>query len=217
MSDKIRVLIVDDHPLFRDGLRQAIERDSGLEVVGEAGDGKSGLRLAIQLRPNVAVLDIGLPQMNGLDLAREIVEQELPVGIVILTMHSEEKMFNAAMDRGARGYVLKENASTDIVGCVKTVASGGHYLTASISSYLLRRSTRASQLRKKVPSIEDLTVMEKRILSLIAENKSSKEIGEALFISPRTVGTHRTNISLKLGLHGSHGLIQFALQHRSEL
>lgn len=217
MSEKIRVLIVDDHPIFRDGLRQAIERDPALRVVGEAGDGPNGLKLARELRPDVAVLDVDLPQMNGLDLAGEILDLQLPVGIVMLTMYREENIFNAAMDRGAKGYVLKENAASDIVGCIQAVASGEHYLTASISGYLMRRTARVSQLARKVPSLNDLTAMERRILKLIAENKSSKEIGESLFISPRTVGTHRTNISTKLGLHGSHGLLQFAIEHRSEL
>jgi DNA-binding NarL/FixJ family response regulator len=217
MPEKINVVMVDDHPIFRAGLRQTIEADPRLCVVGEEGDGRSGLQLITRLRPQVAVLDIDLPQMNGLDLAGEILDEQLPVNVVILTMYREENMFNAAMDRGVKGYVLKENATGDIVACIKAVAASEHYLTASISSYLLRRTANAEQLRKKIPTLSDLTAMERRIMKMVGENKSSKEIAEVLGISPRTVGTHRTNISTKLGLQGSHGLIQFAIEHRHEL
>ncbi|MDB6056018.1 MAG: DNA-binding response regulator [Verrucomicrobiales bacterium] len=213
----IKVVIVEDHPIFRAGLRQVISEDASILVLGEAINGADGLKMARQLNPDVLLLDIDLPEMNGLDVASEINDSQLKMGIIILTMYREENMFNAAMDRGVKGYVLKENAPGDLVACIKSVANGQYYLTASISGYLVRRNARAAELRKKVPTVSDLSPTERRILKMIGENKGSKEIAEVLFISPRTVGTHRTNISIKLGLSGSHSLIQFAIEHRSEL
>ncbi len=214
---RARVLIVDDHPLFRQGLRQLISSDARFELVAECGDGAEALQLLREKKPDVAVLDVNLPGMSGLDVARHVQADRLGTRLVVLTMFKEEETFNRAVDLGVLGFVLKENAIQDILAALVAVARGEHYLSATISSYLVRRRGRAEKLATHKPGLEDLTKAELRILKLIAENKTSREIAAQLFVSPRTVETHRANISTKLNLRGSHSLLQFALENRSAL
>jgi DNA-binding NarL/FixJ family response regulator len=217
MAGRSRVLIVDDHPLFRQGLRQLIETDGRFELVGETGDGLEALELMQKKKPEVAVLDVNLPGLSGLEVARRAQDLRLRTRIVVLTMFKEEETFNRALDFGVLGFVLKENATQDILASLVAVAKGEHYLSPTISSYLVRRRGRAEALAARQPGLDDLTKAERRILKLIAEKKTSREIGTALFISPRTVEAHRANISQKLGLRGSHSLLQFALENRSAI
>jgi DNA-binding NarL/FixJ family response regulator len=217
MAAKIKVLIVDDHPLFRQALRQMVSTDSRFELIGEAGDGETALRLILEKKPDVAVLDVDVPRLSGLEIASKLQGKRSPTRLVILTMHKEEEIFNRAVDMGVKGFVLKENAVEDILKALVTVSEGEHYLSPSISGYLVRRHIRAETLAAKKPGLEDLTKAERRILKFIAEKKTSKEIATELFISPRTVEAHRANICTKLELHGSHSLLQFALENRSAL
>jgi DNA-binding NarL/FixJ family response regulator len=217
MADVIKVVIVDDHPLFRQGMRQLVESQSRFELVGEAGDGASALIMIEKLKPDVAVLDVSLPDVSGLELARKLQAKRHPTRIVILTMHNDEDTFNRAMDLGVRGFVLKDNAVQDIVSCLTAVAAGEPYLSPSISYYLVHRRGRADKLAAKKPGLEDLTKAERRVLKLISEKKTSREIAAELFVSPRTIEAHRANISGKLALSGSHSLLQFALENRSAL
>jgi DNA-binding NarL/FixJ family response regulator len=217
MSPRTKVLIVDDHPLFRQGLRQLVEGDARFELIAEAGDGNEALRLIEQRKPDVAVLDVNLPGLSGLEVARRVQAARLPTRIVVLTMFKEEETFNRALDVGVLGFVLKENAAQDILASIVAVATGEHYLSPTISSYLVRRRGRAEILAAHKPGLDDLTKAERRILKLIAEKKTSREIAAELFISPRTVEAHRANISQKLDLHGSHSLLQFALENRSAI
>ena len=217
MPAKIKVLIVDDHPLFRSGLRQVVESDPRFELVGETGDGGVALQLIREKKPDVAVLDVNLPGLSGLEIARRLQGKRPPAHLIMLTMHKEEAIFNRALDFGAKGFVLKENAVDEIVKAIATVATGAHYLSSSISGYLVRRRDRAESLAAQKPGLDDLTKAERRILKLIAEKKTSRQIGAELFISPRTVEAHRANICAKLELRGSHSLLQFALEHRSAI
>ncbi|HVE55645.1 MAG TPA: response regulator transcription factor [Pyrinomonadaceae bacterium] len=217
MTNEIKILIVDDHPIFRKGLRQVIETDPKLKVVDEAENGLTALDLIEDLRPSVVVADVNMPQMGGLELARRVRDKNLPVALVFLTMHKDETMFNAAMDLNVRGYVLKDNAVSDITDCIKMVAAGKHYITPSLSEYLFNRSQKTAGFKQQTGGLNALTKTERRVLKLIAEEKTSKEIGELLFIHPRTVDNHRTNICQKLDIHGSNALQRFALVNKSEL
>jgi DNA-binding NarL/FixJ family response regulator len=217
MSTEIRIVIADDHPVFRHGLRQLIEMEPGLKVLGEASDGLAALNMIQELRPDVAVLDVNMPHLRGFDVAREIQRQQLPVGIIFLTMHDDESMFNEALNVGAKGYLLKDSATGDIVSSIRTVAAGQHYVSPALSDYLMNRAARRTAFSEQTPSLKDLTPTELRILKLIAMNVSSKAIAEQLFISYRTVENHRYSICQKLGLHGNNALVRFALEHRSEL
>jgi DNA-binding NarL/FixJ family response regulator len=217
VAASIRVLIVDDHPLFRNGLRQVIQSDARFELVGEAAEGLAAWQSILEKTPDVAVLDINLPGLTGLEVARKIHDQKLRTRVIILTMFKEEALINRALDLGVNGFVLKENAVEDIVNAIVTAAQGGHYLSPAVSGCLVRRRNRAEALAAHKPGLEELTKAERRILKLIAEKKTSREIAAELFISPRTVEAHRANICGKLELHGSHSLLQFALEHRSSL
>jgi len=214
---KTKILIVDDHPLFRSGLRQVVENDPTLILVGEASDGESALKLILEKQPDVAVLDVNLPDLNGFEIARRLQGKRLPTRVIILTMHKDEETCNRALDIGAKGFVLKENAVEEILKAIAAVAAGEHYLSSSISGYLIRRRNRAEALADQKPGLDNLTKAERRILKLIAEKKTSREIAAELFISPRTVEAHRANICTKLALSGSHSLLQFALENRSAI
>lgn len=217
MKTEIRILIADDHPIFRKGLRQVIEADTRLKVIEEAEDGAVALERIQALKPEIAILDVHMPNMSGFDLVRALRKKRVPVEIIILTMYKDEEMFNTAMDLGVKGYLLKDSAITEIVSSIKAVADGQPYISPVLSKLLLDRSRRAASLRETQPSLEDLTPTELRVLKLIAEYKTSKEIADELFIHPRTVDNHRTNICTKLEIHGSHALLKFALEHKSEL
>ena len=217
MKTRIKVLIVDDHPLFRSGLRQVIASDARLELAGETGDGAVALQLILEKPPDVAVLDVNLPGQTGLEIARVLQQKKSRTRVIILTMHKEEELINRALDLGVHGFVLKENASENILAAIEAVAAGEHYLSPEVSGHLVRRRDRAERLASQKPGLEDLTKAERRILKLIAEKKTSREIAGELFISIRTVEAHRANICDKLELHGSHSLLQFALENRSSL
>jgi DNA-binding NarL/FixJ family response regulator len=216
MGDEVQIVIADDHPIFRRGLRQSLEEAAGMNVIAEAGDGKAVLELIRQLNPDVAILDISMPVLDGFAVAREMGKENSQVKLVFLTAHQEESLFDEAMDLGVKGYVLKESSMAEIVSCVKVVAQGKHYTSPSLTSYLVSRSRRSSGPVDK-HGLEDLTPTERRILKLIAGYKTSREIAEELFVSYHTVETHRRNICEKLDLHGSHALMKFALAHLTEL
>lgn len=217
MEIKLRVVIADDHPIFRRGLREVIEADAGLSIVGEAEDGAAALKLIKELRPEVAVLDIDMPRLNGFELAKELARLNLPVEVVFLTMHKDEDMFNEALSLGVRGYVLKDSAVTDIAASIRAVARGEHYLSPALSNFILNRSRGAAAFAREHAGLGALTQTERRVLQLIAEHKTSREIAAELSISHRTVENHRNNISHKLNLSGSHALLKFALEHKSQL
>ncbi len=217
MNNEITIIIADDHPIVRRGLRETIEEERNFMVLAEVGNGQQALEAIVKLTPMVTILDVDMPIMNGFEVARAIRDKRFPTEIIFLTMHRDEDLFNEAIDLGAKGFVLKDSALADIVECIKTVAASQHYASHALTSFLINRSRRALQLTEKQPSINDLTQTERRVLRLIAENLTSREIGEQLFISPRTVEKHRSNICEKLNLHGSHSLLKFALQHKSQL
>jgi DNA-binding NarL/FixJ family response regulator len=217
MKPPIKLLIADDHPIFRKGLCEVIAEDSSLRLLKEAGDGAEALRLIQELRPAIAILDIHMPKLSGLQVIRSLWERQCPVKIILLTMYEDEDLFNEAMNLGVSAYVLKENAAADLITSIRCVASGKTFVSASLADLLLQRSQKSAALRREKAGLELLTATESRILKLIAEDKTTKEIAEALGISARTVDTHRQNISHKLNLSGSHSLLKFAYDNKSKL
>ena len=216
-ANEIRLVIADDHPIVRQGLRQAIESDAQLKVIAEAGDGQTALERIQTLRPDVAILDLDMPKMDGFAVMRALAEGPIIVAIIILTVHCEPEFFHEALQLGARGYVLKDSAATDIVSGIKAVAAGQHYTSPALTSLLIGRKQTAPKTQLAQPRLTQLTAAERQILKLIADYKTNKDIAETLFISPLTVKTHRQNICAKLELQGNHALMRFALEHKEQL
>jgi DNA-binding NarL/FixJ family response regulator len=210
-------MIVDDHPLLRHGLRDFIGRNSRFRIVGEAADGEEAMLQITCLKPQVAIVDIDMPRLNGLQTIRAIRFLPFPVKVIVLTMYKEEDMFNAAMDLGVKAYVLKENAATDIVTALEKVDRDEMFISALMLGAGQRRGDRVRELLLSKPEIEALTPAERRILKLIGKDYTSKEIADLLKLSIRTVDNHRQHICNKLNLHGTHSLLKFAFENSDYL
>lgn len=210
-----KVLIADDHEIFRRGLLDALKGEPSLKVVGEAGDGEQALRLAVELRPDVAVLDIKMPKADGLEVARRLKEAGSPVEVIILTMYDDPETFGAALERGVKGYVLKDSAATEIIGAIRSVLAGRHYFSPAVSGLLVSRAAERDRFLREHPGLKELTPAEWRVLRLVAERKTSEEIADLVGVSFRTVENQRTAISNKLSLKGSNSLLMFAIENRS--
>ncbi len=213
----IRVLIVDDHPIVRQGLRNLVESAAGVEVIGEAGDFSGALEKITVLRPDVAVLDLNLGAHTGLDLVRHCRSFSPPIGAVVLTMHREESTFQAAVRAGAAAYVLKENASEDVLLAIRSVAAGAFFLSSSLREFMGRPGAGDLPAETAKPAGPALTPTERRVLRLIGMNRTTKEIAHELCISPRTVETHRAHICERLNLRGAQSLLRYALENRAGL
>lgn len=212
MSVKIKILIADDHPIVRHGLRQTIEDHDDLEIAGETGDGPATLAAARRFRPLVIILDIDLPEMDGFQVMAAVREEKIESKVIFLTVHREESFLRKALSLGAAGYVLKDSAVVDIVAAIRAVSENLPFISPAMTTYLLK-----SRPVPEIGELQSLTAAERRVLQLIAQYKTTREIAEALFVSPRTIESHRANITQKLGLRGSHSLMRYALQHLAEI
>ena len=213
-NKELSIVIADDHPLYLSGVRNELEKESGIKIVAEAEEGETALSLILQLKPDIAILDIQMPKLSGLHIARKLKLND-QTKLILLTMFNDQKMFLQAMDYGVRGYVLKDAAVHDIVTAVFDVAEEKYYLSTSLSGLLVpgkqNRSVNVSAL------LTGLTPAELKILSLISTLKSNKEIADTLFISQRTVENHRVNISHKLNISGTNSLLKFAIKNKDLL
>lgn len=217
MNSKQRILIADDHPLSRAGLRHVVESKSEFQVISEVGDGESALTTIRKEQPDIAVLDINMPKLDGLAVAQVLQAEELDLALVFLTMYREPKIFDRAIELGAKGYVLKDCAAHEIVACLHAVAAGQHYVSPELTTHLLTRNRSQKSNGGPGKGIDQLSPAERRVLRLLSDYKTSKQIAEELFISRRTVENHRSNICQKLDIHGSHALMKFALEHKDSL
>lgn len=217
MKQEVRIVIADDHPLMRQGLRQIIEIEPHLTIVGEARNGSEALAMVEELQPKVAILDVDMPHLDGFQVAHTLLSNKRETAIVFLTMHSDEAMFHAALDLGAKGYVLKDSAIDDIVTAINEVAAGRSFTSLPMTTYFSKRQNYIQAPDDQRLGLSQLTPTEHRILRFLADYKTSKEIAGELGISPRTVETHRSRICQKLNLQGSHALMKFAAQYKSLL
>ncbi|MEO8210583.1 MAG: response regulator transcription factor [bacterium] len=213
-TNKIKIIIADDHPIFRNGLEQIIEEDEGIEIIGTAENGEKALRIINELNPDIALLDIDMPKMTGLQVLKELKKQRSQTKVIFLTVFASEDIFDEAMDLGTSGYVLKDCAVNDITECIYKVEEDNYYISPTISNFLVNRRDRMKKLERDKPALNNLTKTESMILKFIAEGKTSKEIANELFISYKTVENHRSNISNKLNLKGSHSLVKFAIENK---
>jgi len=209
---KLRILLADDHVVMRKGLRALLERQSNLEVVGESENGSETIDLAASLIPDVVVMDVGMPVLNGIEATKTIVAQNPQISVVILSMHVDESYVMRALKAGARGYLLKDSAPADLMSAIRAVSQKKSFFSPKVSHILAEDYVRVLKQKGAVDSYDLLTTREREILQLIAEGSSNKEIAAALNISPYTVETHRSHILEKLNLHNPAELILYAVR-----
>jgi len=208
----MKILIADDHGIVRTGLRLLFERFKDMEVVGEAIDGRQAVRLAKELRPDIVILDIGMPLLNGLEAAAQIVKENDRIGVIMLSMHTDESYILRSLDAGAKGYLLKDKADDDIERAVRSVATGRPFFSPSIAQALLEDYVRLMRERHLHDTYDLLTEREREVLQLLAEGKSNKEAAAVLDVSPYTVESHRTNLMQKLKLHNTAEIVLYAVR-----
>ena len=209
---RTRIVLADDHNLIRSGLKLLLERQEDLEVVGEAGNGRAAVECVERTRPDVVVLDIAMPLLNGIEAARQIAARWPDVRIVILSMHADESYVIRALKAGARAYLLKDSAETDLIAAVRAVTAGRAFFSPTVSKVLAEDYVRQLRLRDEEDSFELLTSREREVLQLLAEGKSNKEVASVLGISLYTAETHRANIIAKLNIHSVPELILYAVR-----
>jgi two-component system response regulator NreC len=209
MADPIRVLIADDHTIFRSGLNMLLSTQDDIQVVGEATDGVECLQAAERLSPDVVLMDIGMPNLNGIEATRRLLERVPNAQVLVLTMHRSDEYFFQMLEAGASGYILKGAETDELIDAVRTVARGEVFLYPSLAGKLVQEYLKQLNFEHQGPALSE---REQQILRLIAEGFTSKEIGEQLVISPSTVHSHRSNIMHKLELKSRHELVRYARQ-----
>lgn len=209
---RLRILLADDHTIVRQGLRKILEAQPEWTVVAEASDGRDTVRLAIDLQPDVVLLDIGMPRLNGIEATRQIARRLPSVGIVILSMHSDETYILQALQAGARAYLLKDSADTDLIHGVNAAAAGKSFFSPVVARVMLDDYLRHLSQKGSVDRFDALSEREREVFQLIAEGHSNKEIADLLSVSPSTVDTHRTHILQKLDVHSTAELVLYAVR-----
>ena len=208
----MKILLADDHKVLRKGLRRILEEQPGFEVVGEAADGREAVDLTGLLQPDIVVMDIGMPHMNGMEATRQIVHRYPAVNVLILSMYSDENYIVQVLRAGARGYLLKDSAEDELIDAVRAVSTGVPFFSPKIAKLLVGDSMQRLRDEAAADTYELLTPREREVLQLIAEGKSNKEAAAALFVSPTTIETHRARVMDKLDLHSTAEIVLYAVR-----
>ncbi len=209
---KLRILLADDHVVMRTGLRALLERQPNLEVVGESENGRETIALASALKPDLVLMDVGMPVLNGIEATKTIVAENPATAVIILSMYADESYIMRALKAGARGYLLKDSAPADLISAIQAVSQSKSFFSPKVSRILAEDYVRVLRQKGAVDSYDLLTSREQEILQLLAEGKVNKEVAAALNISPYTVETHRKHILEKLNLHNPAELILYAVR-----
>jgi two-component system response regulator NreC len=210
--DKIRVFLVDDHTVVRQGLRRILESDDEIEIVGEAGDGRTAVELVQKLHPHVIVMDVAMPELNGIEATRQIVKRVEGAKVLVLSMHGDDIYVRQALKAGARGYLLKDSEDLDLIKAVKAIRAGGSFFSPPVSKVVLSGYLGDKGEGELESSVTRLTDREREVLQLIAEGKTNKDVAHTLTVSVNTVETHRKHIMEKLDLHNTAELVRFAIR-----
>jgi len=210
--EKIRVFLVDDHTVVRQGLRRILESDEEIEIVGEAGDGRTAIDLVQKLRPHVVVMDVAMPELNGIEATRQILKRVEGAKVLVLSMHGDDVYVRQALKAGARGYLLKDSEDLDLIKAVKAIRAGGSFFSPPVSKVVLSGYLGDKDGGDAEDGVARLTDREREVLQLIAEGKTNKEVAHALSVSVNTVETHRKHIMEKLDLHNTAELVRFAIR-----
>jgi len=216
-TDKIRIFIADDHPIFRSGLRQLIETAPQMTVIGEAKDGAEAIERLLVSPADVALLDIDMPKADGFEVLAALREKGLGLQFVFLTMHKDEQFLNAALDLGVKGFLVKDSAADEVLDCINAIINGQEFVSPQLTSLLLKRLRHAQENPAQPSLLDQLTPTERKVLKLIAQFKTNKEIAAELFMGVRTVEQHRLNISEKFNLKGRHALVKFVTENFDQL
>jgi two-component system response regulator NreC len=212
---KTRILIADDHGIVRKGLRLQLEQHEEFQVIAEAADGREAVKLAEEMDPEVVIMDIAMPNLNGIEATAQIVKRRPQTRVIILSMHSDESYLTRSLAAGAKGYLLKDTAEVDLYRAVQVVSQGKSFFSPAIANTLLEDYMRQLQQRGLEDSYDLLTEREKEILQLLVEGKSNKDVAQELNLSPYTVETHRTRIMQKLNLHSATDIVLYAVRKKS--
>jgi len=209
---KVRILLADDHTLVRNGLRKILQERDDWEVVGEAGDGRETVRQAAELKPDIAILDITMPLLNGIEATRQLVRRQPDLRVLILSMHATEAYIVQALKAGAKGYLLKDSADTELIRAVAALAIGKSYFSPAVSKVMLDDYVRHLADKGIEDRYESLSEREREIFQLVAEGHSNKQIATMLYLSPATIDTHRSHILQKLDVHNTAELVLYAVR-----